>query len=362
MSSKKMVVAPVSPANMTRRRLLAGAALAVGAPQLARGSEPPKPKTLVVNSSGGVAAKAMRDAYFKEYERRYGIRIVHTSPADLAKLQAMVKAGNMEWDVTEIPGQDGLRAMKLGLLEPLDRSIIDFSGFPKELLDNQYLFPRVLYSTVLGYRTDKNKGRHPVGWKEFWDVEAFPGRRALYNNPVDNLEYALLADGVDPKKLYPLDVDRAFAKLTQIKPHISVWWTSGAQPAQLLIDGEVDMATGWNGRFYNLMTQGAPIGIEWAGGAMKCSDFGIPKGARHLYWSQKFLALMAEPKQEAIYTNALGYPGLNSLSLKYVKPEILPYLANYPENLKKQFYTSTEWWAEHEAAMLDRWSRWMLKS
>ena len=55
---------------------------------------------------------------------------------------------------------------------------------------------------------------------------------------------ALLADGVPADKLYPIDMDRAFHKLDEIKPHITVWWTTGAQPAQLLLDKEVVMATG----------------------------------------------------------------------------------------------------------------------
>lgn len=351
-----------TPASPLRRRLMAGTALAAAVPSVTFGAEPPKPKRLVVNSSGGVTSKALKNAYFDEFEKRYGIPILNTSPADTAKLKVMVESGNVEWDVTEIVGQDGLLVQNLGLLEPINRSIVDFSDFPAEMQDNEFLFPRVVYSTVLGYRTDKNNGQHPVGWKEFWDVKRFPGRRSLRNHPIDNLEYALLADGVGLKDLYPLDVDRAFAKLDEIRPHISVWWTSGAQPAQLLIDGEVIMASGWNGRFYDLMLKGAPVAIEWAGGAVKRSNFGIPKGAKNLYWSQKFLALMTEPKLQAIYANELGYPGLSKESIKYVKPEVAPHLATYPKNLEQQFYTNDKWWAENDAAMRERWNRWMLKS
>lgn len=348
-------------ANPLRRRLMTGTALAVVLPSISFGAVPSKPKRLVVNSSGGVTSKALKHAYFDEFERRYGIPILNTSPADTAKLKVMVESGNVEWDVTEIVGQDGLLVVNLGLLAPIDSSIVDFSDFPAEMRNNEFLFPRVVYSTVLGYRTDKNDGRHPVGWKEFWDVKRFPGRRSLRNHPIDNLEYALLADGVALKDLYPLDVDRAFRKLDEIRPHISVWWTSGAQPAQLLLDGEVDMASGWNGRFYDLITKKAPIGIEWAGGALKRSNFGIPKGAKNIYWSQKFLALMTEPKLQAIYANELGYPGLSKESIKYVEPKVAPYLATYPANLKQQFYTNDKWWAENDAAMRERWNRWMLK-
>jgi putative spermidine/putrescine transport system substrate-binding protein len=327
-----------------------------------RAAEPAKPKSIVVNTSGGVVNKVMRKAYFAEFEKRYGIRVIDTSPADTAKLRAMVGSSNVEWDVTEISGQDGVLVERLGLLEPLDRSIIDLSRFPDHLKEVKYLFPRTVYSTVLGYRKDRLKNGHPVGWAQFWDVKAFPGRRSLRNHPTDNLEFALLADGVAPDKLYPLDVDRAFRKLDEIKPHINVWWMAGAQPAQLLIDGEVDMASGWSGRFYDLVMKDAPVAIEWAGGAIKQSDFAIPKGAKNAYWSQKFLALMAEAERQAIYTNELGYPGLNLDLIKYVEPQVVPHLITSPENLKKQFFLDPVWWADHGSAALERWNKWMLKS
>lgn len=323
--------------------------------------EPPKPASIVVNATGGAMGKAQRVAFYSEFEKRYGIRVIDSSPADLSKLRAMVESGNVQWDVTEIPGQEGLLAKKLGLLQPFDRKIVDLSHFPDEYKDNEHLYPFILYSTVLGYRKDAfPNDSHPKGWADFWDVKRFPGRRSLRNHPVDNLEFALLADGVKRENLYPLDLDRAFRKLDEIKPHVSVWWTTGAQPAQLLIDKEVVLASGWNGRFYDIIKAGAPIEIEWTGGSMKVTTFGIPKGVKHPYWSQKFLAVMAEPKQQAIFTNILGYPGLDFESIKYVDPKITPYLVSNPDHYAKQFRISDEWWLENGPAAMQRWQRWML--
>src|SRR5947209_11132148 len=103
-------------------------AAVVAAPALAQ-SEPPKPAQVVVNDSGGDMQNAMRKTFYGEFEKRYGIRVVNTSPTDLGKLQAMVQSGNVEWTVTEIAGEDAVRAEKSGLLEPLDLKIIDLSKF-----------------------------------------------------------------------------------------------------------------------------------------------------------------------------------------------------------------------------------------
>ena len=132
----------------------------------------------------------------------------------------------------------------------------------------------------------------------------------MRNHPVDNLEAALMADGVTPEQLYPLDVDRAFKKLDTIHKHINVWWSTGQQPAQLLVDKEVVLATGWNGRFYDLIRKDAPLVQEWNGGILKQSSWVVPKGAKDQYWAMKCLAVMCDPKRQAANAEILGYSGM----------------------------------------------------
>ena len=167
---------------------LSGAA-ALGVPSLAF-AQPAKPASIVVNAAGGAVNKALREAFFSEFEKRYGIKVIDTSPTDFGKLRAMVQSGNVEWSVMEINEADAERAVKLNLLEPLDPAVVNLSGHPKELQDNKFVVTRGIYSTVLGYRTDVFASRpRPKNWAEFWDVKAFPGPRALRNSPVDNLEF-----------------------------------------------------------------------------------------------------------------------------------------------------------------------------
>ena len=225
--------------------------------------------------------KAMREAFYAEFEKRYGIRVVTTSPVDAGKLKAMVESGNVEWTVTEIGPEEAMLAEKQGLLEPLDRKVIDLSDYPEHLQDRKFIMPKGVYTTVLGYRKDAFPGgKGPQSWADFWDAKKFPGPRTLRDSPVDNLEFALMADGVAPDKLYPLDIDRAFKKLDEIKPHISVWWKTGAQSAQLLVDKEAIMGSAWNGRYYVAIKNGAPLHIEWNQGMIKELAFVIPKGAK----------------------------------------------------------------------------------
>jgi putative spermidine/putrescine transport system substrate-binding protein len=110
------------------------------------------------------------------------------------------------------------------------------------------------------------------------------------------------------------------------------------------------------------MQKNAPIGLEWTEGALKQGTFVIPRGAKEAYWAQRLLALMAQPKGQAVYANALGYPGLHPDSAGMTDPKVLPFLPNAPENLAKQFWISDRWWAQNGANAIERWNAWMLKS
>jgi putative spermidine/putrescine transport system substrate-binding protein len=352
----------MSERRLRRRQAIAlaggAAVVAAGGPAFAQ-AEPPKPAQIVVNHSGGSMGSAMRKAFFNGFEKKYGIRVVETSPADFGKLRAMVDSGNVEWDVTEIGGQDAIRATKMNLVEKIDDKIVDRSTYP-EKVRTPYVFASSVYTTIIGYRTDVFKGgTQPKSWADWWDVKKFPGARSMRDHPVDNLEFALIADGVPMDKLYPIDLDRAFKKLDQIKPHVNVWWSTGQQPAQLLLDKEVVLATGWNGRFYDLIKKGAPIEIEWNQGALKQGSFVIPRGAKNVYWGQKMLAEMSVPQQQAIYATELGYPGLNLEALNYVDAKVKPYLPT--QYIDKQFWIDDAWWADNGNKALELWNAWKLK-
>ena len=337
------------------------ALLATGAGGAGAADAPPKPESIVVNGSGGAVAEAMRKAFFTPFEEKYGIKIIATSPTDFGKLRAMVESDNIEWTATEIDAEVADMAGEMGLLEKIDTSVVDLSDYPEEA-KHEYWLPRGAYATALGYRKDAfPDGGHPKTWAEFWDVETFPGPRALRNHPIDNIEFALMADGVAPADLYPLDVDRAFAKLDEIKPHIAVWWESGAQPAQMLVDHEVVLATGWNGRFVAIIQDGAPVAIEYNQAVIKEAAFGIPKGAEHAYWGQRLLAEITDPKNQGVYANELAYPGLNLKSIDYVDPEMAPLLPTHPDNVGGLVWTKIDWWAENGEDMQRRWNRWVVR-
>ena len=201
-------------------------------------------------SQGGAYQEAQSKAILEPAAKKLGLTLKQdSSPKAYPIIKTQVESGKVTWDVVDLPTGDCIRGEAEGLFEKLDLALIPNAAQIPDSLKDEYSVGYISYSTVLAYRTDAFKGADvPKTWADFWDTKKYPGQRSLRNLPRPTLEIALLADGVPMDKLYPLDVDRAFRKLEQIKPDIATWWTSGGQSAQLISDGEVDMIQAWNGR------------------------------------------------------------------------------------------------------------------
>src|SRR5947209_8618991 len=207
-----------------RRRFLqkAGAAAAAAAlgPLIITDRTIAQTRTLYVNSWGGSFTAAQEAAYFKPFTALTGIHIRTVTPVSYARIKAQVQAGRYEFDMTSVNSMQWLRASREGLAEPIDWGIFKKGTLPAEaIVANGHGIASNIQGTNLCYRRDKFPNGGPKSWADFWDVQKFPGRRSLcISDPPRTLIFALLADGVPADRLYPLDLDRAFKKLEQIKP------------------------------------------------------------------------------------------------------------------------------------------------
>lgn len=316
--------------------------------------------TIVVNGSGGALAETVKKLFEDPFTASTGIKIRATAPVSLPKLKAMVESGNVEWDLTELNGDDVARATDAGWLEPIDYAAIDPENKLPEVAKSPTAIVRASYSTVMAFRTDRFEGKTPATWADFWDVDAFPGPRSLENSPKGNLEFALLAAGVPLDQIYPIDVDKAFEKLDELKDHIPVWWENGAQHVQLLVDGEVNMSSSWNGRITPLKNEGKPIDITWEGGALNLSYLAIPKGAKHQKEALAFLKFRLDPKAAAEFVKIVPYPGFVPGMMELLEPDFAATLPTAPANAAKQFRFDAGWWAKNLDEVQKRWNDWLL--
>ncbi len=214
----------------TKRNFELGCAL-LGAMGFATAASAAEQITFV--SQGGAYQQAQTVAILDPSAKKLGITINQDSIPDAwPAIKTQVGSGKPIWDVVDTPTGYCLRGGEQGLIEKLDFSKMPNAAAMPEAYRSPYSVSYEFYSSVLAYSQKTFPKDAPNSWADFWDVKKFPGRRALRDHPIATLEAALMADGVAPDKLYPLDVDRAFKKLEEIKPNVTAWWTSGAQEAR----------------------------------------------------------------------------------------------------------------------------------
>ncbi|GLU29723.1 ABC transporter substrate-binding protein [Brucella sp. NBRC 12950] len=316
-------------------------------------------------SQGGAYQEAQTKAILDPVAEKLGITINQDSSPDAwPVIKTQTETGKPVWDVIDTPAKDCIRGGEQGMIEKLDFSQLpNVKDMPVEY-KSPYSVAYEFYSSVLAYNKEKFGDTPPQTWVDFWDVEKFPGTRALRNHPLATLEAALIADGVPVDKLYPLDVDRAFKKLEKIKPFVTVWWTSGAQSAQLLADGEVDMTMAWNGRVSAVVKEGLPIGYTFNQGFLQYTSLCILKGAPNLETSVKFINAALDPEIQANFPAYIDYGPANpaAYTTGKISSERAAEMPSSPDNAKKQVLISDQWWSSKAGEEAQkRWAEFIQK-
>jgi putative spermidine/putrescine transport system substrate-binding protein len=342
-----------------RRDVLAAAAgLAATALPLARAFAK---DTMTVADPGGAWTAPCGTAFVKPFEKEMGVEINHIARQHYpsVEIKANVETKTYTWDVVIATDADVHELSPQHLLEPLDWSGEDMAQIIPQAKRPDWM-GQDMYCTIIAYRTDKFGANGPKSWADFWDVKKFPGRRALHKHPIDMLEAALMADGVPADKIYPIDMDRAFKKLSEIKPHVDVWWTGGAQTTQLLQSGEVDMLPTWNARAQVVIDAGGPVQIEWNQGLYALEGWAIPKGTPKAELGKKFVKFCANAKRQAEFVSALPYGPTNPKAYDYIPADRAKYLPTAPANFKKIVQSNNDWWGKNKAAAIERFNAWLL--
>lgn len=336
------------------RRTLLGSALAAAAAGLRPGRADAAPELTVV-SFGGSYQEAESKALFQPAAKALGITVKELTYTGIGDLRLQEKAGAVTWDVVASGSGSAAHAGAEGILEKLDYKTIDVSNFTPGTWQ-EYCVGGDVFSTVLAWNTATYGQKGPQSWADFWDVKKFPGKRSYRNAVSGSLEPALMADGVPPNQVYAVlssqgGIDRAIRKIKELKPHISVWWSSGAQHAQLMKDGEVDMVNGWNGRFDTVAKDGGKVAYTFNQALLDYDAYAIPKGAPHKELAMKFLAEISKPQYQAELTKYITYGPTNkkAYNLGTIDAAYAKKLPSYPANAALQLPIDIGWYAKYEA-------------
>jgi putative spermidine/putrescine transport system substrate-binding protein len=345
-------------ARMPRRRTLAlGAGALLAAPAILRAARA-QGKTVYVNSYGGVWESSWRRAFFEPFTAQTGIEIKTVPGVSFAKLKAQVQTRNFEWDVVNLGDVEYAQAVLEGLLEKVDREAAKADQLPPHMV-RDYGITSYSLGTNAVYRKDKFPNGGPQSWADFWDVKKFPGSRCFYDRSFSCLAFALLADGVPADELYPMDVDRAFRKMSEIKPHIKVWWREGSQSQQLIRDGEVDMIAMWSARAIDLIEDNVPLEIVWNGAEIYYANLVMPKGDPNAKAAWRFCNFVAQAKPQADFAMLLPYGPAHPDARALMTQARLRQTPAWPENERIAFKHDAAWIAPRLAQLRERLTQWL---
>ncbi|AGT08933.1 ABC transporter substrate-binding protein [Paracoccus aminophilus] len=352
--------------EFSRRRFLKNstglAAAALAAPVILKGSRVFAGEVLTVRDMGGAFYEGFKLGFYDSFTEATGVSIqVNTNEPDpIPQYKMAIDTDTKLFDVALMTPEHVLRLRQMGdqYMLPVNIEVKNPDDFTPNNFEPDFVGVAI-YALAMAYRTDTVK-EVPTSWADFWNTDGFKGRRGLWRSPVTTLEMALLADGVELDKLYPLDVDRAFASLDKIKSKIDIWWTSGAHATQLLKDGELDLMSSWSTRAQAAIDEGAPASILWNGGLYNIDGWTIAGNTDKADLARKFIEWCLDAERQAAYTPALACGPTNMKAYDFIPPEKAKLLPTAPDNIKGLTLLGAPFWAEHQDELTQRFEQWIL--
>jgi len=314
---------------------------------------------------GGNWNEAYDQGVFQPFTKESGIKvIVDEWEGDLAKVRAQIESNAIVYDFVSVEAP----ALEIGCAEGL------FEKLPAAIYaqKDEYLPGTIhpcgiasdTWATVMVYDGNKIKDG-PHSWADFWDVEKFPGKRGMLGGAQYTLENAVMAMGIAPADVYtelrkPDGVDKAFAMLDKIKPHV-VWWTSSTKALQNLTAGEVVMTDLYNARVTSENEKNKTnYVIAWDAGFFYGTDmWAVVKGAPHAAEAEKFLDFFAKPENQAGFPKLYAYGVGHKKVADYLTPEQINRLPTSGANLAHGAVYDTDFWAENKEALEQRFQAWL---
>lgn len=337
-------------------------------------STPVLANSLTVVSYGGSLATAQIEAAHKPFSKATGVRVVSEDySGGIAQIKTQVDSQKVTWDVVDAELPNVQRACNAGLLERLDPA--QLAPAPDGTPAAQDFIPGALsecgvanyvWSTVVAFNSKAYAGEQPKTLNDLFDVKRFPGKRALRKAPQVNLEWALMADGVPRDQVYSVleteeGVSRAFAKLDAIKKDI-VWWEAGAQPPQLLADGQVTMASAYNGRIaVAQQKENQPFKIIWDGQVYDMDAWVLPRGNQRKEQAMAFLKFATQSSVLADQSKYIAYGPTRVSAQAMVDPKVRADLPTSPENFATALQLDSVWWSDHADELNERFNAWLAR-
>ncbi len=322
---------------------------------------------VVIATTGGAYELALREAWFDPFTKETGISVVTVAGSNTqmrAKAAAMVQADNVTWDLYlqgEVQASSDQHHQSAQDLSSFCQQFSGRSDLPVDACTAAGV--RLLSNaTLLAFRSDAFKGRSPESWADMWDTERFPGGRSFpnFDDPWRVMAAALLADGVPRQSLFPLDIDRALAKLERIRPSVSLWWKSGDQSVQGFRTGDYSLGQIWLTRAQALKSEGQPIAWSYKASFLVADRVALIKNAPNQDNALKLLAYwLNSPKAQAKVCEVLSCTPPSSAAVELMSPQARAAMPSSKDIKDYVVVPDAKWINQNATKMLERWNAWI---
>jgi putative spermidine/putrescine transport system substrate-binding protein len=311
--------------------------------------------------------------FVRPYEDEHGTRVeVESYNGGIDEIRDQVESANVTWDVVDLTQADSLRACNEGLLEDISDIELpngaDGTDFEADFVDgalNPCGVGVIVWATAFAYSESAFGDNPPSSIEDFFDTSAFPGDRAIRDDPTVIMEWALMADGVARDEVYstletPEGVERALAVMENIKPGLKVW-QAGREPVRLLNEDEVVMSSIWATTGAQAAEEdGADFDIVWDGRVIELDLFGIPKGSRNKDEAIEFIRFASSTESLANMASYLPNGPTRESSLDLLSEDVLAQIPNSPAYADRlSILSDAEWWSENHAALEEAFDQWL---
>ena len=299
------------------------------------GRLPVTSKQLIFADFGGSFHDARRQVYLDPFEREYGVSVISTViNSDLyAKFVEGARTGKPTYDMWDANAQECINLVDQGLVQKLPPAVTRTDAVTPAKY-REYCAGGYSYSIGMAFKRDSFGGRQPQTYADFFDTQRFPGKRSTIKGPMYMAEIALLADGVPADKLFPLDFERAFAKLAQLKGDLLFFPTYDVG-LQYLTQGAATIVITSNARAQALLNKGENAVFQFNQALIyNWSGMPVPNGAPHADAMFALLDFMDQPERQAAFSKVYPYGPSNPKAIPLIDDATLKILPNSPEHLR----------------------------
>ncbi len=310
--------------------------------------------------------------FVNPYEQQTGKNVmVEHYAGGIEEIRNQVESSNVVWDVVDMIESDMLRACNEGLLESLAEIDlppgVDGTPASEDFVEgavSECGVGGIRWSTSYAYDKRLFGDDPPETISDFFDVEKYPGPRAVRRDPSVLLEWALMAEGVAPDNVYATleteeGVDKAFAVLDRIRPGI-LWWSNELDPIRHIEESSAAITSIWTvSGTTNSSSPDSNVSIVVDGAITEMDLYAIPKGTPRLSEALAFLRYASSSK--ALAQQAMHQP---------IEPTRRSSYQLIPDAIKAQFVTGPNagsqsvlasdagWWAENYDRLYERFNAW----